>query len=70
MTTAQAWLTGVGVALLVCLYLWSGVVEQRAEAQSAPYQVYKISYGCLYVVTTQGGGAAITVTPSVGGNCQ
>jgi hypothetical protein len=54
----------IGVVLLFRLSL------QTAVAQSAPYQAYKISYGCLYVVSNAMGGIAVAVTPSVGGICQ
>jgi hypothetical protein len=54
----------ITVILVTCTFL------RPVRAEPAPYQVYRISYGCLYVASNATGGIAMTVTPSVGGDCR
>ena len=57
------------VGILLGWFLPRLVVHTHAE--QAPYQVYRISYGCLYVVTSgPAGSIAAVVTPSVSGECR
>jgi hypothetical protein len=64
----------VAALCLLGLLLWLVVMAltaPKAHAAEAPYQSYKIAYGCLYVVTGgAGGGVAAVVAPSVQGKCQ
>lgn len=64
------WTVCLAFAMLVFAML--ALKDHPLHAEPAPYQAYKISYGCLYVVGTgsMGGGIAAVVTPSVQGQCR
>ncbi len=65
--------TFVGI-LFVLSVVWAMMLmfPPLVRTEPAPYQVYKVSYGCLYVVYSgnTSGGVAAVVTPAVNGKCQ